>query len=81
MENLAIGTHTLLIVRTNQNNDRTERIETTFNLRYNYDMLIKVNRNGSLELIETKHTRTPDNLVAMSDPDFNILLFSEEIFG
>jgi DNA polymerase IIIc chi subunit len=74
MDNLAIGQHSLLVVRTNQNNDRTERIATTFNLRYDYDMLIKVNRNGSLELIETKHTGTSDNLVAMSSSEFNILL-------
>ena len=74
MDNLGIGQHSLLIVRTNQNSDRTERIATTFNLRYEYDMLIKVNRNGSLELIETKNNGTADNQVAMSDPDFNILL-------
>lgn len=74
MNNLEVGTHTLLVTRTSQNSNRTERITATFNLRYDFDMLIKVNRNGSLELIETKSTGSVNNHVAMSDVNFNILL-------
>ena len=74
MDNLETGIHTLLVVRTNQNNNRTERITATFNLRYTYDMLIRVNKNGSLELIETKSNGSVNNHVAMSDVNFNVLL-------
>lgn len=37
-------------------------------------MLVKVNGNGSLELIETKNNLQNDNYVAMNEANFNILL-------
>lgn len=72
--NLGLQQHTLLVTRTNQNNNRTERISVPFNLRSRYDMNVKVNGNGSLELIETRRNRQYDNRVAMSDANFSVLL-------
>ncbi|MBK9570123.1 MAG: DUF4476 domain-containing protein [Chitinophagaceae bacterium] len=74
INNLEMGQHTLLFTRTDQPSNRTGRISTTFNLRYKFDMLIKLNGNGSLELIETLKPRMVDNPVPMSAADFTILL-------
>jgi hypothetical protein len=72
--NLEMGQHNLLVTRTNLYSNSTERISTIFVLRLRYDMLIKVNGNGSLELIETKKIGISDNQVPMSNTDFNNLL-------
>ncbi len=74
VNNLQAGQHTLLVTRSNQNMNRSDRISTVFNLRPGYDMLIKVNRNGSLELIETKKAGISYNRSPMRDADFNTLL-------
>ncbi|MBK7562142.1 MAG: DUF4476 domain-containing protein [Chitinophagaceae bacterium] len=74
INNLEMGQHTLLFTRTDQPSNRTGRISTTFNLRYKFDMLIKLNGNGSLELIETLKPRMVDNPVPMNAADFTILL-------
>jgi len=72
--NLEMGQHTLLITRVDLNTNRSDRISTTFNLRDGYDMLIKVNGDGSLELIETKKSGISDNQNPMSKAGFNNLL-------
>jgi len=74
LNSVNIGQHTLQFTRTDQNTNRSDRISTTFNLRLGYDMLIKLNGNGSLELIETKKTGFSDNHVSISDADYNKLL-------
>ena len=74
ISNLEIRQHTLVVTRTGKNSNRSERISTTFNLRNRFDMLVKVNGNGSLELIETKNNLQNDNYVAMNEANFNILL-------
>jgi hypothetical protein len=76
LNNVNIGQHTLLVTRTDQNTNRPDKISTTFNLRRGYDMLIKLNGNGSLELIETKKTGLSDNQVSISDADYNKLLMN-----
>ena len=73
INNLEMGQHTLLFNRTDQPSNRTGRINTSFNLRYKFDMLIKLNGNGSLELIETLKPRMVDNPVPMSQADFTNL--------
>ncbi len=74
LNNLETGQHTFQVIRTDRNTNRSDRISTTFNLRYGYDMLIKVNGNGSFELIETKNTGISYSQLPMNDADFNILL-------
>ncbi len=74
LNNLETGQHTLLVVRTDQNSNRSDRISAIFHLRYGYDMLIRVNGNGSLELIETKKIGVSDNQTPMTDANFNTLL-------
>jgi hypothetical protein len=74
LNSVNIGQHTLQVTRTDQNTNRSDRISTTFNLRLGYDMLIKLNGNGSLELIETKKTGFFDNHVSISDADYKKLL-------
>ncbi len=72
--NLDMQQHTLLVTRINENNNRSQRISVPFNLRNRFDMHVKVNGNGSLELIETRRYWQNDNHVAMSDANFSILL-------
>jgi hypothetical protein len=74
LNNLQAGQHSLQVTRSNQNMNRSDRISTVFNLRPGYDMLIKVNRNGSLELIETKKAGISYNRSPMREADFNTLL-------
>ncbi len=74
VNNMEIGQHSLLFVLTNPNKSGSERINTVFNLRYGYDMNIKLNGNGSLELIEIKRTGISDNHIPMNTADFNYLL-------
>src|SRR6185369_3595551 len=74
LNSLTIGQHTLQVTRTSENSTRPDRLSTTFNLRWGYDMLIKLNGNGSLELIETKKTGISNNQPPMSDAAFNSLL-------
>jgi len=74
LNNLEMGQHTLLIIRTDLNSMRSGRVSAPFNLRSNYEMLINVNNNGSLELIENMKSGINDNQVSMSSSDFNILL-------
>ncbi len=68
------GQHTLQVIRTGQNNKRSEKISTIFNLRRRFDMLINVNANGSLELMEKMKFRNYGNKPAMSNADFTNLL-------
>jgi len=74
INDLQAGQHTFQVIRTNPNASRSDRISTIFNLRYGYDMLVKVNRNGSLELIETRKSRYTNYRSPMSDADFNVLM-------
>ncbi len=77
--NLVTGQHTYTLSRTVQNRTTAERISSTFNLRYNYDMLLKLNENGSLELIETINRGGSDYRTAMNTTDFNALLRSVKL--
>ncbi len=74
INNLETGQHSLLFVLTNPNKSGSTRINTIFNLRYGYDMNIKLNGNGSLELIETRKIANSANHLPMNNSDFNYLL-------
>lgn len=74
VNDLLTGPHSFQVSRTNMNYNRVEKIASTFTLRYRYNMLIKVNEDGSLELLETRKHGTEDNLVAISTANFNTLL-------
>ncbi|MBL7748040.1 MAG: DUF4476 domain-containing protein, partial [Chitinophagaceae bacterium] len=74
VSDLLTGLHSLQVSRTNLNSNRTENITSPFTLRYRFNMVIKVNEDGSLELLETANPGTNDNLVAISAANFNILL-------
>ena len=74
VNNLEMGQHRLQVTRTRSNLNRSDRISTVFNLRSGYDMLIKVNGNGSLELIETMKYGSSGNQPPMSNTNFNTLL-------
>jgi hypothetical protein len=74
VNNLEMGQHRLQVTRTGSNLNRSDRISTVFNLRSGYDMLIKVNGNGSLELIETMKYGSSGNQSPMSNTNFNTLL-------
>jgi len=74
LNSLSIGQHSLVVTRVDENTNRPDRISTTFNLRYGYDMLINLNANGSLELIERMKTGISNNHSPMSDASFNVLL-------
>lgn len=76
INNSGTGQHSIEFKRTIQNN-QTERTSTIFNLRYGFDMLIRLNADGSLELIETKNTGY-DNMLPMSASNFNNLLKNEK---
>lgn len=72
ISNLVTGQHSFLATRTAQNTN--ERVSTTFNLRNGFDMLIKINANGSIELIETKKSGSNDYHNPMTTANFNTLL-------
>ncbi|MBK8496565.1 MAG: DUF4476 domain-containing protein [Chitinophagaceae bacterium] len=74
INNLDVGQHSFQVTRTDQQSNITDRISTVFNLRAGYDMLVRVNKNGSLGLIETKRTAFNDNMPPMSTAEFNNLL-------
>ncbi len=73
INNLETGQHTLLFLRTNGTMNSSERINAIFHLRYGFDMLIRLNGNGSLELIETKKIDMVENHVPMNSTSFNNL--------
>ena len=73
INNLETGQHTLLFLRTNKNVNSSERITTTFHLRYGFDMRIRLNGNGSMELIETKKIDMDESHVPMNSTSFNNL--------
>lgn len=73
ISNLSTGQHNFRVTRTDMNTSTTEKISTIFILRYGYDMLIKVNENGSLELIETRKA-SADIQAPMNSTAFNTLL-------
>jgi len=72
--NLETGQHTLRITRTDQNTNKSDIISIQFNLRYAFEMQIKVNGNGSLELIETGNNGDGENQVPMTTINFNTFL-------
>ncbi|MBK6634734.1 MAG: hypothetical protein IPG38_10810 [Chitinophagaceae bacterium] len=74
INNLVVGQHSLQVSRTDPDANNTERISTVFNLRPGYDMLVRVNKNGSLGLIETKRTGVNANMPPMNTAEFNNLL-------
>lgn len=74
ISDLESGQHTLLVTRTGQNNNRSEKISTIFSLRRRYDMQINVNANGSLELIEKIKSGTYANKPPMTNANFTTLL-------
>jgi hypothetical protein len=74
LNNLETGQHTLQITRTDLNTMRSDRISAPFILRSNYEMLININTNGSLELIENLKAGISDNQVPANTADFNTLL-------
>jgi len=76
LTNLESGQHTFLLIRTEQNTNRSDRIATTFNLRYGYDMQVTINGNGSIELIEKKKIGISDDQSPMNATNFNRLLQS-----
>jgi hypothetical protein len=70
--NLATGRHTLEI---RKNNNNRKNSATAFNLRKNYDMLISVANDGSVQLKETKRTNTGTSVrTPMSNASFNLIL-------
>ena len=71
INNLDVGQHSFQVTRTDQQSNITDRISTVFNLRAGYDMLVRVNKNGSLGLIETKQTAVNDNMPPMNTAEFN----------
>jgi alpha-D-ribose 1-methylphosphonate 5-triphosphate synthase subunit PhnG len=75
---LALGQHTLQVIRANPNNSNNTitGATTTFNLRANYDLKITVNQNGSVQLTETrmKKNAVVYNRTPMSDANYNALL-------
>jgi hypothetical protein len=75
LNTLETGQHTLQITRTRTEvfSGVKEIIPVLFNLRYGYDMLIKVNENGSLELVETKKVMAVE-YPPMGNTEFNTLL-------
>ena len=73
INNLETGQHTLLFLRTSGNTNSSERLTTTFHLRYGFDMLIRLNGNGSLELIETKKIDVAESHDPMNSTSFNNL--------
>jgi hypothetical protein len=74
VNNLEMGQQNFLLTRTDLNSSQTDRVETSFNLRYGYNLLIKVNSNSSLELIETKRTDIAGNQTPMTNATFATLL-------
>ncbi|MGB3155017.1 MAG: DUF4476 domain-containing protein [Chitinophagaceae bacterium] len=74
IRDLEIGDHALLVTRSDPNSRRTEKISTLFSLRRRYDLYIKVNTDGSLELLEKKKPGINANRTAMNSADFTNLL-------
>jgi len=82
------GQHTLQVVRSNNygnnnynNNATTTNDAISFNLRSGYDLLLTVNRDGSVQQTETRNKKKNWNgntqyKTPMSDASFNILLTS-----
>lgn len=67
------GTHSFQVNRMDLNTNRSVKIEGEFFLRYGYNMLVNVNRDGSLELIESRFG-SAENLTPASTASFNTLL-------
>lgn len=78
VDNLEAGQHSLQITRTESRSGRPETINTVFMLRRRFDMQVRLNENGSLELIETKRTwgGNENRQPPMSNSNFNVLLKS-----
>lgn len=76
LANLETGQHAFQLTRTGLNTNRSDKISTTFNLRYDFDMLITINSNGSIELIETKKMGISNNQSPMNSANYNNLLRS-----
>ena len=75
VSNLQSGQHTLQIKRANEANPSS----TIFTTRTGYDLQITIAANGSVQLKETKWrsgNNNGQNMVAMSDADFNNLYSS-----
>src|SRR5687767_12534211 len=79
INNLRMGQHTFQATRTDQNTNITGKTSATFTLRIGYDMLIKLNPNGSLELIETSRTKNWNSQAPMTNTGFNKLLSDVKI--
>lgn len=75
ISDLSTGPHTITLTRgAVYNNNRTDDVSTTFNLRNRYDMHINLNADGSIELIETLRVRNAGGTqVRMSNAEFNKL--------
>lgn len=71
---LSFGPHTYVILRNRSVYNEAERISSSFTLRQGFHMHIKVNVDGSLELIETRNAENNENIVPMKAADFNTLL-------
>ena len=71
--NIQTGQHSFQVDRTDPYTAKPEKISSFFNFRTGFDLLVKVNFDGSLELIETKRAvvvaPTP-----MSNYNFTVLL-------
>lgn len=70
---LDAGQHTLVATRTHPQLNTQERTTSLFYLRSGFDMHIRLQANGSLELIETKTTGTVGTGQPVSDPFFKKL--------
>ncbi|HLF45647.1 MAG TPA: DUF4476 domain-containing protein [Chitinophagaceae bacterium] len=64
----------LQIINTDQNNNSTELTSSVLSHRNGNDMLIKVNRNDSLDLAEIKKINITNNLVLIAEEKFDTLL-------
>lgn len=74
ISNLKTGQHSFQVTRTDMITGSADKISSTFNLRSGYDILLRVNEDGSLEIIETKRAVVAGEPVPMSSANFNSLL-------
>ncbi len=74
INDLDTGRHILQVIRTDQNTNRPDIISTIVHLRHGYDMQVRVNANGSLEFIEKMQAGAYQNMMPMSNTNFNTLL-------
>lgn len=81
IENLALGSHKIMVYQVNNNstsNADALLYSNTFQLRSGYDMVISIRRNGAVTFTERRSTQTSNasTASAMTDANFNKLAAS-----